>query len=94
VVFTYCGFSFKLCGFHLLILRSSRLFILRPLRILRIKGVIGFFCNGGKPEIVPDKEMDTIQISLKNGKNVSPVEIFGNYSSKPIYSHRVEAATS
>jgi transcription antitermination factor NusG len=31
------------------------------LKILRIKGVIGFFCNGGKPAAIPDEEMDTIQ---------------------------------
>ncbi len=34
------------------------------LKILRIKGVIGFFCNGGKPAIIPDKKVDSIQISF------------------------------
>jgi transcription antitermination factor NusG len=65
------------------------------LKILKIKGVIGFFCNGGKPAIVPDEEVDTIQISLKNVKDVSPVELtlVGNYPNKPIYSHRLEEAS-
>jgi transcription antitermination factor NusG len=36
-------------------------YILRTWRILRIKGVIGFFCNGGKPAAIPDEEMETIQ---------------------------------
>jgi len=39
------------------------------LKILKIKGVIGFFCNAGKPAIIPDEEVDSIQISLKNGKD-------------------------
>ena len=66
------------------------------LKILKIKGVIGFFCNAGKPAIIPDEEVDSIQISLKNGKDASPVELcpYGNDSSKIIYSHRVEEAAS
>ena len=39
------------------------------LKILKVQGVIGFFCNGGKPAIIPDEEVDSIQISLKNGKD-------------------------
>ena len=39
-------------------------------KILRIKGVIAFFCDGGKPAIIPDEQVETIQISLKNGKDV------------------------
>jgi len=30
------------------------------LKILRIKGVIGFFCNSGKPAVVPDQEVDSM----------------------------------
>jgi transcription antitermination factor NusG len=66
------------------------------LNILRIKGVIGFFCNGGKPAIIPDEEMESIQRPLKNGKNACPVESypFENYPSKFIYSLCVEEAAS
>jgi transcription antitermination factor NusG len=41
------------------------------LKILRIKGVIGFFCNGGKPAAILDEEMETIQRSLKDGREVN-----------------------
>lgn len=64
------------------------------LKILRIQGVIGFFCNSGKPAAIPDEEMENIQRSLKNGKDACPVESFENYSSKFIYGHRVEEAVS
>ena len=39
------------------------------LKILKTQGVIGFFCNGGKPAIIPDEEVNTIQVLLKNGKD-------------------------
>jgi len=34
------------------------------LKILKTQGVIGFFCNGAKPAIIPDEEVDSIQISF------------------------------
>ena len=40
------------------------------IKILRIKGVIAFFCSGGKPAIIPDKEVESIQVPLKDEKNV------------------------
>jgi len=40
------------------------------LKILRIKGVHAFFCNGGKPAIIPDEEVESIQVPLKDGKDV------------------------
>ena len=42
------------------------------IKILRIKGVLAFFCSGGKPAIIPDEEVENIQRSLKNGKKVTP----------------------
>ena len=42
------------------------------LKVLRIKGVVGFFCNGGIPAIIPDEQVEGIQRSLKNGQEVTP----------------------
>jgi transcription antitermination factor NusG len=36
------------------------------LKILKMKGVLAFFCNDGKPALIPDAEVE----SLKNGKEV------------------------
>jgi len=42
------------------------------LKILRIQGVIGFFCNGRKPAAIPDEEMENIQRDLrKSDKSLS-----------------------
>jgi len=38
--------------------------------VLVLKSVIGFFCNGGKPAIIPDEEVDTVQVLLKKGEDV------------------------
>jgi len=42
------------------------------LKILRIQGVIGFFCNSGKPAAIPDEEMENIQRDFrKSHKSLS-----------------------
>jgi len=42
------------------------------LKILRMQGVIGFFCNGGKPAVVSDEEVDSMIRGLMADGRVLP----------------------
>jgi len=54
------------------------------LKILKIKGVIEFFCNGGKPAIIPDKEMENIQRDFRKSHKslITPIIELNDYTDR------------
>ena len=66
------------------------------LKILKIKGVIAFFCNDGKPAIIPDEEVDSIQRDFRKIQKslITPIIELNDYTDRNLLKKKKICAIS